>query len=69
MKFQKMIYNMNISMMEKGSNVLGTKVEYKNVSKIQNVINTITVEMLHPEVFANIDSLVDDHTSSGNISQ
>lgn len=37
--------DINISMMEKGSNVFGTKVEYKNVSKIQNVINTIECEI------------------------
>jgi len=37
--------DINISMMEKGTDVLGTKVEYKNVSKIQNVINTIDKEI------------------------
>ena len=37
--------DINISMMEKGSDVFGTKVEYKNVSKIQNVINTIECEI------------------------
>jgi len=37
--------DINISMMEKGSNKFGTKVEYKNVSKIQNVINAIDCEI------------------------
>ncbi len=37
--------DVNVSMMEKNSNVLGTKVEVKNVNNIQNVSNTIEYEI------------------------
>ena len=37
--------DVNVSMMEKGSKTLGTKVEVKNVNNIQNVQNTIEYEI------------------------
>ena len=37
--------DVNVSMMEKDSNVLGTKVEVKNVNNIANVANTIEYEI------------------------
>lgn len=37
--------DVNVSMMEKDSNVLGTKVEVKNVNNITNVANTIEYEI------------------------
>ena len=37
--------DINISMMESGSDVFGTKVEFKNVNNMQNVINTIESEI------------------------
>ena len=37
--------DVNVSMMEKGSNVFGTKVEVKNVNNIVNVANTIDYEI------------------------
>lgn len=37
--------DVNVSMMEKGSNILGTKVEVKNVNNINNVLNTIDYEI------------------------
>ena len=37
--------DVNVSMMEKGSSVIGTKVEVKNVNNIANVANTIDYEI------------------------
>ncbi len=37
--------DVNVSIMKKGSNVLGTKVEVKNVNNINNIMNTIDYEI------------------------